>query len=129
VYVFLPLADGFGDSYIGCAHLERGATLDAPSITHAAALLVVHGRVTITVKRTSMRIQFLAGMGAVFGKEEPYSLESDTGAIILIVEAGTLAAQKRGISSPDRIAGQRWPGDDQTVQVHDCRLPPRCPLG
>jgi hypothetical protein len=40
---FLPLADGTADSHVSCAHLEPGATIQAPSITHAAALLVVHG--------------------------------------------------------------------------------------
>ena len=44
---FVPLADGFGDSHVGCAHLDPGATIEAPSLTHAAALLVVHGSVTI----------------------------------------------------------------------------------
>jgi hypothetical protein len=44
---FLPLADGQGDTHISCLHLEMGGKIEAPSITHAAALLIVHGRVTI----------------------------------------------------------------------------------
>jgi hypothetical protein len=50
-------------------------------------------------------------MGFVVDKKEPYSLRSDTGAIVLIVEATTLTAHARGISTPQRIAGQTWPSD------------------
>ena len=43
-----PLTDaGYGETHISCRHLERNASIEAPSITHAAALLVAHGRVTI----------------------------------------------------------------------------------
>jgi hypothetical protein len=107
---FLPLADGTGDSHVSCAHLQPGATVNAPSLTHAAALLVVHGRITITTQHRA-RIRLLAGMGAVFGSDEPYSMESDTGGIVLIVESDALTAHTRGISTPERIAGQTWPSD------------------
>jgi hypothetical protein len=40
---FLPLADGTGDTHVSCLHMEEGASIPAPSITHAATLLVVHG--------------------------------------------------------------------------------------
>jgi hypothetical protein len=40
---FLPLADGQGDTHISCLHLEMNGKIEAPSITHAATLLVVHG--------------------------------------------------------------------------------------
>ena len=39
---FLPLADGHGDTHISCLHLEMGGKIEAPSISHAAALLLVH---------------------------------------------------------------------------------------
>jgi hypothetical protein len=107
---FLPLADGTGESHLSCAHLEPGATVNAPSLTHAVALLVVHGRTTVTTELDA-RIRLSGGMGAVLGRDEPYSIESDTGAIVLIVESTELAAHSRGISSPDRIAGQTWPSD------------------
>jgi hypothetical protein len=107
---FLPLADGTGKSHLSCAHFEPGATVNAPSLTHAAALLVVHGRITVTTELDA-RIRLSGGMGAVFRRDEPYSIESDTGAIVLIVESTELAAHPRGISSPDRIAGQTWPSD------------------
>jgi hypothetical protein len=38
---FLPLVDGTGDTHISCLHLEQGASIAAPSISHAATLLVV----------------------------------------------------------------------------------------
>jgi hypothetical protein len=41
---FLPLADGDGDTHVSCLYLEEGARIAWPSRTHAAALLVVHGR-------------------------------------------------------------------------------------
>jgi hypothetical protein len=107
---FLPLADGSGDTHISCLHLEKGSRITAPSITHAAALLVVHGRITI-ITHLQARIRFSGGMGAVFNRHEPYSLETDTAAIVLIVEAAELTPHARGISTPQRIAGQRWPSD------------------
>lgn len=108
---FLPLADGQGDTHVSCAHLEPGAKIGAPPLTHAATLLVIHGRITITKLIATTHIHIHAGMGCAFNRDEPYSLHSDTGAILLIVESLELTAHPRAISSPGRIAGQRWPGD------------------
>lgn len=44
-----------------------------------------------------------------------YSLESVTPAIVLIVESDELTPHVRGISSPDRTAGQTWPSDGVTA--------------
>ena len=108
---FLPLADGEGEVHIGCVHLDPGARIEAPSLTHAAALLVVHGRTIVTPFATGAKIGVSGGMACVFGKNEPYSLESEIGAIVLVLESDTLTAHLRGISSPQRIAGQTWPSD------------------
>jgi redox-sensitive bicupin YhaK (pirin superfamily) len=108
---FLPLADGQGDTHISCLHLEMGGKIEAPSITHAAALLIVHGRVTIEPADTGARINFSGGMGAVFSPNEPYTLKSETGAILLLVESQELTAHARGISTPQRIEGATWPSD------------------
>ena len=105
---FVSLADGTGDTHISCLHLEQGARVNAPSISHAATLLVVHGRITTHL---DARIQFSGGMGAVFLGHEPYTIESDAGAIVLIVEATELKPHASGISSPERITGQTWPSD------------------
>jgi len=107
---FLPLADGQGDTHISCLHLEMGGKIEAPSITHAAAILVVHGRVTIE-SDIGARIKFSGGMGAVFSPNEPYTLKSETAAIILIVESQELTAHARAISTPQRIEGATWPSD------------------
>jgi redox-sensitive bicupin YhaK (pirin superfamily) len=107
---FLPLADGGGQTHISCLHLSMGGRIEAPSITHAAALLVVHGRVTIETN-IGARINFSGGMGAVFSPNEPYKLKSDTGAIVLIVESQELTAHTRAISTPQRIEGATWPSD------------------
>lgn len=107
---FLPPADGSGDTHVSCAHLEPGAQIEAPPLTHAGTLLVIHGRITITKLVAATHIDMHAGMGCVFDRDEP-SLHSDTGAILLIVESQELIAHPRGISSPERIAGQRWPSN------------------
>jgi hypothetical protein len=108
---FLPLADGTGDTHVSCLHLEKGARVNAPSISHAATLLVVHdGRITITTHLDAW-IRFSGGMGAVFTDHEPYTIESATGAIVLIVEAVEFTPHARGISTPQRIAGATWPSD------------------
>jgi hypothetical protein len=110
---FLPLAGGEGDTHLSCLHLEKDGKIEAPSITRAAALLVVHGRVTIE-SEIGARIKFSGGMGAVFGQNEPYTLKADTGAILLIVESDHLLVSERAISTPQRIAGATWPGEEAT---------------
>jgi hypothetical protein len=52
-----------------------------------------------------------AGMGIVADREEAYSFKSDSGAILVILEAEQLQAHERGISTPQRIAGATWSGD------------------
>jgi hypothetical protein len=112
---FLPLADGEGNSHLSCVHLDSGAKVPSPSLTHAAALLVVHGRITVTTEFPNTQVTIHAGMGAVLKPNEPYSLTSEPGAILLIMEAEQLLAHERGISNPDRIAGQNWPSDPKVV--------------
>ena len=107
---FLPLADGQGDTHISCLHLEMDGKVESPSLSHATALLIVHGRVTIE-QSPGPRIHFSGGMGAVFSPNEPYTLSTDTGAILLIIEAQQLTAHARAISTPQRIEGATWPSD------------------
>jgi hypothetical protein len=109
---FLPLADGQGDTHVSCVHLDPGAIVNAPSLTHAAALLIVHDRITITSERGEPRnANIHAGMGVVVEREETYSFKSDSGAILLIVESQELTAHTRAISTPQRIAGATWTSD------------------
>ena len=106
---FLPLAEGSGNVHLSCLHLEENGTITAPSTNHAAALLVVRGRITVTTFHTPMRIDILGGMGCLLAKDEPYSLTSDRGAILLIVESDQLIAHEPGAN-----CGARWPGDNVT---------------
>jgi hypothetical protein len=108
---FVPLMEGQGGSNVSCLHLDPKAAIVSPSLTHAASLLCVHGRITVATHNSPMRIEIHAGMGCVFDAGEPYSIESAIGAIILIVESDSLAAHDCGISTPARIAGARWPSD------------------
>jgi hypothetical protein len=109
---FLPLADGEGDTHISCVHLEMGGKIESPSLTHATALLVVHGHITITGEHSGPRnTKIHAGMGIVVAPDEPYSFKSDTGAILLLVESQQLTAHARAISTPQRIEGATWPSD------------------
>ena len=84
---FLPIADGQGNTHISCLHLESNAKVSSPSLTDAAALLVVHGRITVATESPKTQINVHAGTGAVLEKDEAYSLKSEEGAILLIVEA------------------------------------------
>jgi hypothetical protein len=44
-------------------------------------------------------------MGCIIDKDEPYSLQSEIGAIVLIVESDVLKPHVRGISTPQRVEG------------------------
>jgi redox-sensitive bicupin YhaK (pirin superfamily) len=107
----LMLFPGTRGAHIGCVHLEPGATVQSPSLTHAAALFVVHGRIEVTADASGKIAWLSGGMGCVLKRGEAYSLQSEPGAIVLVVEAHTLMANIRGISSPERINGQTWPSD------------------
>jgi hypothetical protein len=78
---FVPLADGEGDAHVRCVHLDLDATIESPSLTHAAALLVVHGRIKVSAHVIGAIAHLRGGMGF------------------------------RGISTPERITGQTWPSD------------------
>jgi hypothetical protein len=109
---FVPLARGESDRdpTVSCYHIGAGGRIaEVPSI-HESALLVVHGYVTFSVINGG-RANMSAGMGMVLNDGEHVRLESDTGAIIVAIESPTLDATAQGISSPERIFGQVWPGE------------------
>jgi hypothetical protein len=108
----VPLADGFDDVHLSCLHLEAGGKLSEFSGTHDCALLLVHGNVTFTAADTGLRLDLLPGVGVVVTADERYTLESPTGAIVMVLESVELSANERGLSTPSRIMGQRWPGED-----------------
>ena len=106
----VPLADGSGDTHVTCLHFCPGAKILAPPVTHDSALLIVSGEVNV-VFDVGGRAHLSAGMGVITDAGQHYSLESRTGAIAIAVESQRLQATVRAISTPERIMGQRWPGE------------------
>jgi hypothetical protein len=110
----VPLADGSGDTRLTCFHLSPKAHILDPPITHSNALLVVSGRVTVLFLNGG-RAFLSAGVGVVIDAGDRYSIESEKGAIIIAVECKELTPTECAISTPERIMGQRWPGEhDET---------------
>jgi hypothetical protein len=105
---FVPLADGDGDVHVSCLHLLPGAFISEPPVTHDCAVLIVHGYVVVV---GDCRLDLYAGVGFVVNAGERYSLESSEGAILIVAEPRSLEATSCGRSTPQRIMGQRWPGD------------------
>ena len=110
----VPLAGGDGFSNITCLHLLPGSSLIDRLTEQDSALLVVSGRVTATYD-LGVHIDLSGGMGIVLKAGEWYSLESSKGAILIVVEAKQLSPTPEGISTPQRIMGQRWPGETATI--------------
>ena len=107
---FVSLAAGGGDTHLSCLYVDAGARIDQPSTSHDCASLLVHGQ-GIFAGEFGLRLDLSAGVGLVLKAGERYRLESARGGILLLVESAVLAATKRGLSTPSRIMGQRWPGE------------------
>jgi hypothetical protein len=56
-----------------------------------------------------LTVSTLAGMGILLESGERCQLASATGAVIVTLEAGDLAADPCGISHPERVMHQQWP--------------------
>jgi hypothetical protein len=110
---FVPLADGAGDdeTYVSCLHFEPGGWISDPPATRDAALLVVQGAVIVVGRKPTMRADLSPGVGIVVDADARYRVESDGGAVVMLVEAERLEATDLGMSSPERIWGQVWPGE------------------
>jgi len=52
------------------------------------------------------------GVGVVLSADTHYRMESQAGAILIVVEAECLQATESGKSTPERVLGQLWPGED-----------------
>jgi hypothetical protein len=108
----VSLADGAGDTHVTCLHFVPGATILAPPVTHDSALLIVYGQVDV-LPDAGGRASLSAGMGVVIEAGQHYSVKSQAGAAIAIaVESRRLQATAQAISTPERIMGQRWPGEE-----------------
>lgn len=106
----VSLADGAGDTHLTCLHFVPGATVLAPPVTHDSALLIVFGKVNVMLD-VGDRAFLSVGMGVIIEAGRHYSLQSPTGAIAIAVESQRLQATAHAISTPERIMGQHWPGE------------------
>jgi hypothetical protein len=106
-------------------YFTYGATIRSPSLSHAATLLVVHGQVAVRTKDPRSHINLSGGMGGVLRKDERYSLTSETGAIIVIIEAEQLTAHPGASLLPSASTATRGqvirspkPISDRCESVH-----------
>lgn len=93
-----------------CLHFLPGGKVLAPPVTHDSALLIVSGKVDVLLDAGD-RASLIGGMGVVIKSRQHHSLHSPTGAVAIAVESGRLQATQEAISTPERIMGQRWPGE------------------
>ena len=110
---FVSLADGAGEdeTFVSCLHLEPGGWISDPPTDRDNTLLVVHGAVRLTSSTHTPRVRLSCGMGLVMSAGTRYTLDSEWGAILLVVEAERLEATESGISTPERIMWAVWPGE------------------
>jgi len=106
----VSLADADGDTHITCLHFVRGGKVLAPPATHDSALLIVSGKLELLFDAGD-RATLTGGMGVVIEAGQHYSMQSGIGAIVIAVESRRLQATAQAISTPERIMGQRWPGE------------------
>ncbi len=117
----VTLADGAGadETYVSCLHFEPGGWILDPPAVRDSALLSVHGEATLmgldadTQVVTGPRVELTPGLGLILNADARYRLHSDSGAIVLVVEAERLESTVNGRSDPERIMGATWPGEDQ----------------
>jgi hypothetical protein len=109
----VTLLDGGGadETYVSCLHMQPGAWIADALAVRDSALLIVQGRVDILMQLPALRLQPSGGMGVVLNADIRYRLSSETGAILLVVEAERLQATQAGISTPERVMGATWPGE------------------
>lgn len=108
---FVPLADGSGDYHVSCLHLATDGRVPKLAMSQDCTLLVVHGDVVVKPTKSACRLDLSAGVGVVLEAGEHVRLESSKGAVLIMVQGRNAEAHSCGISSPQRIAGQRWPSD------------------
>jgi hypothetical protein len=108
------LADGGGsdETYVSCFHFEPGGWVKDPPVGRDSAILVVHGSIILKEWRPQLFIhRTSSGVGVVLSADVRYSIESETGAILIVVEAERLQVTPSGVSTPGRVWGQVWPGE------------------
>ena len=106
----VSLAEAAGDTHVTCLHFVPGGKVRAPPVTHDSALLIVSGKVSVLLDAGDPA-SLSAGMGVVIEAGQHYVLDSPTGAIAITVHSPRLQATAQAVSTPERIMGQRWPGE------------------
>ena len=106
----VSLADAAGDTHVTCLHFVPGGKVLAPPVTQDSALLIVSGKVDV-VPDAGGRATLSGGMGVVIEAGQHYSVHSPTGAIAITVRSPRLQTTAQAVSTPERIMGQRWPGE------------------
>jgi hypothetical protein len=104
----MALASGSGELEVSCLYLAPQGRIVVEPSAHPHLLLLVSGRMTATFPY-GLTVSTSAGMGILLQSGERCQLASATGAVIVTVEAGHLAADRCGISHPERVMHQRWP--------------------
>ena len=102
---------GEGDAYLRSLHLVPGIPINDPRATRDCARLVVHGQVLV-IQDPGGRANVLCGMGMIIKGIVRCRLEGERGAIVLAVESQRPEPTAQGISIPESIAGQHWPGQE-----------------
>jgi hypothetical protein len=108
---YVPVASGPADcdTRVSCFHLAAGSRISEIPTCQECAFLVVQGR--LTAKWDCADIELSGGMGVVLDVGHAMEIRSVEGAVVILVEAPRLKATARGISTPQRIMRQRWPGE------------------
>ena len=106
----VSLAEAAGDTHVTCLHFVPGGKVLAPPVTHDSTLLIVSGKVSVLLDAGD-RASLSGGMGVVIEAGQHYVLDSPTGAIAITVHSPRLQTTAQAVSTPERIMGQRWPGE------------------
>jgi len=88
--------------------MAPGGSIAVSRESYDRLILVVNGRVTVA-QDDGCIIDASAGMGIVLEGTESGLLKCETGAVLITVETDDLVADACGLSTPDRVMGQRWP--------------------
>jgi hypothetical protein len=105
---FVPLLQTGAGAHVGCIHLEKNSHWPEQCFENECALLVIQGKAVVW---THCRLDMSAGVGIAFEPHERFSVDSEEGAILLLMECKGLEATEVAISTPARIMGQKWPGE------------------
>jgi hypothetical protein len=104
----MALASGNGEFQASCLYLAPRGQIAVEPTSQGRLLLVVNGKTRATFSNR-VSIQALAGMGLLLEPGEQCQLASETGSVILSLEAPCLEADPCGISHPERVVGRQSP--------------------